>query len=289
MKRSPLLTISEMASLCRISRQTLIYYDKNDVFKPIHTDDKGYRYYSVHQVPFLREICALKDNDFSLKDIVDHFQDRNIKNMQDLFRFKKQTLEEEIEQINLKLKSINERLAYYDYVKEEMQHIQLPYIRQFPERKILFCSWDSTDTEDMDRTTLHFTHMKLRNRCDEFHLKIDRGWGALLRKDHVGTDRPFVNAGGYVNLPPNFENIYDIPEENYLVIPAGFFVCMCKYGMPYEVNFIDFLIRWIEDNHYTITGDILDECLLDTTFYTEEQQKDFCQLQIPVKLPGVTI
>ena len=286
MKRSAMLTISEMASLCRISRQTLIYYDKNDVFKPIHTDEKGYRYYSVHQVPFLREICALRDNDFSLKDIVDNFQNRNIKNIQDLFLFNKQKLEEDIEALNRKLKSVNERLAYYDYVKEEMQHVQIPYIRQFGERKILFCEWD---TEDMDRTTMHLGHMKLRNWCDEFHLKIDRGWGALLRSDHVGTDHPYIKAGAYVNLPPDFENIYDIPEENFFTIPAGFFACMCKYGMPYETEYIDQLIQWIEEHHYTVIGDIIDECLLDTTFYTEEQQKDFCQLQIPVKLPGVTI
>ena len=55
------LTISEMARICRVSRQTLIYYDKNNIFKPVYTNKNGYRLYSIYQIPFLREICALKD------------------------------------------------------------------------------------------------------------------------------------------------------------------------------------------------------------------------------------
>lgn len=284
MKKDATLSISEMANLCRISRQTLIYYDKNGVFKPIYTGEKGYRYYSVLQVPYLREICALKDNGFSLKDIVDNFRERDIKNTQDLLRFKKGKLEEDIAQINQKMKSIEERLNYYEYARQEMQNIQVPFIRQFPRRKILYCCWNADN--HMDRSILHFTHMKLRNRCDEFHIRIDRGWGALLKPDAVRTDTPFAGAGGYVNLPPDFQNVYGIPEENFIVIPAGFFACMCKYGMPYETAYIDMLLEWIAGNHYTVTGDILDECLLDTTFYTEEHQEDFCQIQIPVQLPG---
>ena len=278
-KDETLLTISEMANICRISRQTLIYYDKHDVFKPYYMDDKGYRYYSVYQLPYLREICALKENNFSLKDIVENFKNRDIKNTQDLLRFKKQNLLDEMENIRLKLKSIDERLSYYDYAQQEIERTDIPYIRKFPQRKILFCAWD---VEEMTRSVLHFTHMKLRNRCGELHLTVDRGWGALLRKDDIYTDHPFAGAGGYVNLPADFENIYDIPVENYIVVPAGTFACICRYGMPYETEYVERLFDWIKENNYTITGDILDECLLDTTFYTKERQKDFCQIQIPI-------
>lgn len=280
-KEGQLLTISEMANICRISRQTLIYYDKHDVFKPEYMDEKGYRYYSIYQVPYLREICALKNNNLSLREIVENFQNRNIKNTQDLLRLKKQNLEEEIADLQLKLKSIEERLAYYDYAKQEMTRVNQPYIREFPERKILFCPWD---TDDMNRSHMHYTHMKLRNRCNEFQIKIDRGWGAMLRKATIHTAHPYREAGAYINLPPDFENIYGIPEGHYLVIPAGTFACMCKYGMPYELEYVNQLFQWIEQQGYTVTGDILDECMLDTTFYTEDQKKDFCQIQIPVEI-----
>ena len=59
--------------------------------------------------------------------------------------------------------------------------------------------------------------------------------------------------------------------------------------MPYETDYLDTLRSWIEENHYIIIGDALDECMLDTTFYTEEHPKDFSQLSIPVNLPGTSI
>ena len=54
------LTISEMSEIHNTTRQTLIYYDRIGLFKPIKVDENGYRYYSSNQIPFLREICFLK-------------------------------------------------------------------------------------------------------------------------------------------------------------------------------------------------------------------------------------
>ena len=46
MDKGEYLTVSQMAKLHHISRQTLIYYDHIGLFRPQITDDKGYRYYS---------------------------------------------------------------------------------------------------------------------------------------------------------------------------------------------------------------------------------------------------
>lgn len=39
----------------------------------------------------------------------------------------------------------------------------------------------------------------------------------------------------------------------------------------------------ISENHYRIIGDVVDACLLDTTFYENDSSVDFCQLQIPIE------
>lgn len=52
-----ILTISEMAKICRVSRQTLIYYDKNNIFKPMYTDKNGYRLYSISDSFFAGNLC----------------------------------------------------------------------------------------------------------------------------------------------------------------------------------------------------------------------------------------
>lgn len=44
------LSVSEFANMFDVSRQTLIYYDKIDLFKPFDVDPKtGYRKYTYNQ------------------------------------------------------------------------------------------------------------------------------------------------------------------------------------------------------------------------------------------------
>lgn len=74
---STYISISEMAKLHGITRQTLIHYDNIDLFKPAKVDTNGYRYYCKHQIPYLREICFLKSLGISLKDIISNSIFRN--------------------------------------------------------------------------------------------------------------------------------------------------------------------------------------------------------------------
>ncbi|MFR3298402.1 MAG: MerR family transcriptional regulator [Fusobacterium sp.] len=70
-------TISEIAEFFNISRQTLIYYDKIDIFKPAFIDENGYRYYSRDQFSELSFIISLKNSGFSLNNIKEYFKSRN--------------------------------------------------------------------------------------------------------------------------------------------------------------------------------------------------------------------
>ena len=44
-------TISEMASIFGVSRQTLIYYDKIGLFAPAEVNEKGYRFIRLRRFP----------------------------------------------------------------------------------------------------------------------------------------------------------------------------------------------------------------------------------------------
>ena len=64
-----LYTISELANFFKVSRQTLIYYDKINVFKPEVVDEtNGYRYYSRDQLSEFSFLLLLKSTGFSLKE-----------------------------------------------------------------------------------------------------------------------------------------------------------------------------------------------------------------------------
>ena len=54
-------SISEMAAMFGLTRQTLIYYDRIGLFAPAHVNEEGYRLYEPTQIPFLRLICLMRD------------------------------------------------------------------------------------------------------------------------------------------------------------------------------------------------------------------------------------
>ena len=65
-----MMTIREFASLCGCSTQTLRYYDRIDLLKPVRVDpDSGYRYYAKSQAIDFVKIKNLQAADFSISEI----------------------------------------------------------------------------------------------------------------------------------------------------------------------------------------------------------------------------
>lgn len=64
------MTIKEFASLCGCSTQTLRYYDKIDLLKPVKVDPRsGYRYYEKNQAIAFVKIRNLQAADFTIDEI----------------------------------------------------------------------------------------------------------------------------------------------------------------------------------------------------------------------------
>jgi len=65
-----MITIKEFAALCDCSTQTLRYYDKIDLLKPVKVDQwSGYRYYTKSQAIDFVKIKNLQAADFTIKEI----------------------------------------------------------------------------------------------------------------------------------------------------------------------------------------------------------------------------
>ena len=62
-----MMTIKEFASLCNCNTQTLRYYDKIDLLKPVKVDQwSGYRYYEKSQAIDFVKIKNLQAADFTI-------------------------------------------------------------------------------------------------------------------------------------------------------------------------------------------------------------------------------
>jgi DNA-binding transcriptional MerR regulator len=268
------LSISEMAAIHNISRQTLIYYNKIGLFKPVHIDENGYRYYSAEQIPLLREICFLKSIGIKLNNIKHHIGNRNVTTAISLLELHEEFINKEINYLLKTRKFIQQRLMKYEEAKNFKYELDKPMIEELPERKVVFIPFEN----ELCREELHLTLMKAWSVLSKYEMLPSEGFGTVILKHQLRKDDVFKGAGIYTSLP-----FVDANIENLITLPAGQYACMYKYGMPYHTEFLKTLIQWIDDHQYKIVGDVIDACLLDTTFYENDQSVDFCQLQIPVE------
>lgn len=271
------ISISEMAAIHGISRQTLIYYDKIGLFKPIFTESNGYRCYSPRQIPYLREICFLKSVGLTLEEISRQFEDRNPTKALQAMEKRSQEIEKEIRRLEQTRLYLYHRMKVYKQAEEYIAHTLEPMVQDFPTRQVIFVPFEG----DVDKSRLHVTTMKAWRVLTDYEMLPSNGFGTLLKKESVHQENFLENAGIFISLPFVQEGL-DIPEAR--VLPAGRYVTMYKYGMPYDNSHLNKLLAWMEERGYTVCGDVVDACIFDTTFYQKDLQLDFCQLQIPVKL-----
>ena len=270
-----LIAISEMAKLHGVSRQTLIYYDDIDLFKPVKVDAKGYRYYSRRQIPYLREICFLKSVGISLKDMVKHFNNRSARKEIELLKEQRAKVFQEIARFNKLRNSISQRISLYEEcIEADDINIKDPFIRSCAAKRVLFNEY----VKPINRENLHITLMSLWREVFEKEMVPCSGFGSLFRKEDILNHQPLASAGSCLFLPT-----WNKEYPDSIVLPRSECACMYKYGMPYDMESLEILMDWIDMNGYELCGDVLDVCLLDTTFYREQKTLDYCLLMAPVK------
>lgn len=276
MEEKDLIKISKMAAMHGISRQTLILYDKNGLLKPAYINEAGYRFYSVLQIPYLREICFLKGIGISLTQIRSYLQNRTIASMQDLLEEREQVIEEEIEQLDQQREYLRQRKSLFAHMSTKSRNVNHPIIEWIPERKVVFSPYPD---DRMDKSKLHLTLMEAWEQLIDHDMLPSSGFGSLIRLSSIRGEDPLRGAGSIIILP--FYN--DIDDVDLITLPAGEYVTMYKYSMPYDTDPARQLLDWMDENGYEPAGDIVDMCLLDAIFYDDQHQEDFCRLEVLVR------
>lgn len=269
------ISISEMAKLHGITRQTLIHYDNIELFKPVKVDEKGYRFYSRYQIPYLREICFLKALGIGLKEIVEHFNNRSPEKEMVLLQKQKREIVAQIARLNTMREYLNQRIDMYEEaVDASAMNMGEPFLREIGTRQALFDEF----IQPINKENLHTTLMGLWQQVFAKEMVPSSGFGAVIKKESAQTKNWLQGAGSCIFLPK-----WNKDHQNTIEIPAGEYACLYKHGMPYDEEHVAELMGWLEANDYELIGDIIDVCLLDTTFYKNNTGVDFCMLQAPVK------
>lgn len=91
-------TVGQLAKLSGISKQTLIYYDRQGVFCPKQVDpNNGYRYYTPDQLEVLDSVLLLREMGLSLKEIKLHMSHRTAGRTMELLKEQQAAVQQKID------------------------------------------------------------------------------------------------------------------------------------------------------------------------------------------------
>lgn len=272
--KDDLLSISKMASLRRVTVETLRYYDRIGLLTPDYVDPQsGYRYYSIRQYEKLGTIKELRDLGFSIHEIQDYFSDRNLSKSAAILSSHYASLQEKIRREQELSDILAGKLAFLTEIAKPVPE-EVVTEREFPARRAL------TFGKKAGGPRIHalvFTRL-------EQYLKAD---APILATDRVGVygDRSLLKPSSSCIpcVPMILLTEKDKIEEHVITFPAGRYLCMDYRGGALEEYHPSFAqitdVLWKRNLH--ITGSILQIYRIDKTL-TDQKEETLLELQVPV-------
>lgn len=273
--KEDLLSITELAKLRKVTSETLRYYDRIGLMKPVYVDpDTKYRYYSIRQYERLGTIKELRQLGMSIEDVMDYFNDRNLKKSKRILAHHHQLLQEEIRRKMLLSKILSRKLHFLDELSPPPVS-DVVFECYFPKRYII------TFDEPAGGPREHaYAFTKLEWYLDET--------APILASDRVGVyadGRLLEKSEDYIpSVPMLFVEDGDIQSEYKQEIPAGQYICMYYHDSGLEEYNPSFeLIKdYLRVHDLEINGRIFQIYKIDVTL-TSNPKEALMEIQVPVK------
>ena len=178
-KTGKYLTTGEFAKLCKINKQTLFYYDQIGLLSPILKNEKGYRYYSIHQIELFFVIDLLKDLDMSLNDIQLYMQTKSPERYLSLMYQKKEEIVKKRQEIEMKEKFIQAQIALI----EEASHLDFHHItlEPLPEKTLYL----SRNIENITEEEFVEVVSDFLNELNESHFNTGYPISVITKREQV--------------------------------------------------------------------------------------------------------
>ncbi|MGY3715820.1 MerR family DNA-binding transcriptional regulator [Sutcliffiella cohnii] len=255
------LTTGEFAKLCKVNKQTLIYYDQIGLLSPEVRNEKGYRFYSLRQFELFMVIDLLKDVGMSLHDIKQYTQHKSPDSFLTLMHQKKKEIEKMRQELEAKENLIQTKIKLMEEaLQTDFSKITLEY---FPEAT-LYLSRNIENTSDEEFVEV------VSDFIDELYVsKLDTGFpiGVITTRDHI-IKGEFTNYSYLYIEQPNAKegfSYFHTVEGQFLV---GYHIGDEKtIGHTYER-----LIAEIERLRLSLGEFIFEEYIYDTVVVNDKEQ-----------------
>ena len=264
------LTVGEMAKLAGISRQTLIYYDKEGIFRPSSVNrETGYRYYTADQLETLVNILNLREVGVPLREIRAHMAARTAEGTAALLREQAARAREEAARWETAARRLERKV-------ESLEALSAAEPSLLTERP---AEWLAVEPVGGRRglADVDVALKRVLARASEQGLPHFYQLGDTLSGDDLA-------AGNYLRFSAAFLPLEGAAEGPGIVEkPAGLYA-RCFHQGTYETTFeaYDALLSRIAAAGYRPSGGSYEYCVLDS-MASDTPEAYVTEIQIPVE------
>ncbi|HEX9331953.1 MAG TPA: MerR family transcriptional regulator [Anaerolineales bacterium] len=278
--------IGEFSRLSRVSVRMLRYYDQLGILKPLQTDSfTNYRYYSANQLPRLNRILALRDLGFSLEQIAEMLdEDLSSDQLLGMLKLKRAEIEQEMQVEQLRLARLEARIRQ---MNEKVDHAAYDVILRSIEAELV-ATYREVVADD-ERIQYMFNEVEAYIAAHE-QARADRPPFTIYHD----ADYREKDIDAEIAIPLK----YPIPGTDSIHVRelSGISSAACvvhagSYATLYQAY--NALLKWIEANHYRMTGPIREVYLrygadglgfeLPPTYLTKDTNDFVTELQLSVE------
>ncbi|WP_371366918.1 hypothetical protein SRRS_10850 [Sporomusa rhizae] len=267
------ITAGELASLYGIPKQTLLYYDKNELLVPAFVNEHGYRYYSVSQYLILEIILNLRKLNIPIQDIKDYLHNRSISNFEQILQKKEQECNKIIDE-TIKIKnSLHMSLKTIEKIrKTQLDQIQLNYQGK---KFLLVSEFLTTDMTPRERFKILSKHNQTAFSKEHFK-EFTTGW--IIGKDDFFAEK--FNKTLQFFTPVAHTNA----EKYCFVRPEGLYLTVRFKGTYYQKmpSIYNKILDFIQRNRLIVAGNVY-VFPLKNHWLTADTQTYINQISFPVE------
>jgi DNA-binding transcriptional MerR regulator len=263
-------SIGQICKLYNLGADSLRYYEKKGVLTPKRKEN-GYRTYELKHLFKLNIIKDLRKLGFSINQIKDYFEKRNIDSTIELMQSEINLVEKEI-RILLSLKeNLEEKLESIVSLKN-IECIEKIEIKSIKERKIIIMGTPSEDSSEID---LAFRKLEMQEE-DKLFLLGNKNMGVFL-------SRKGVEDGDYSRYSHAFFFINPNSGEFDAIIPKRDFVCLTYKGSYKKSHkYFEKIMNYIKEKGYILKGAPMEIYRIDI-HETEVEDEFVTEIQVPVE------
>lgn len=263
-------TIGEMSKLQNVSVQTLRYYDKIGLLKPLYIDEKSrYRYYCAKHFVMLNLIKQCKAMGLSLDEIKELIENyTSFDSILNIISKQKEMIDTKIKELNIVKNNISFLEKRIENSLEE--GINYVFVKYNQERK--FIKYNNT-----------------KRYTEEFEINLSEIFVSMEQK-YSSSNKELAFAVSYQDVKKNDQLIYNMlisacegitnDDDNLITLPAGEYITL-NFDDDYNdtSKYYKSVIEYIDTKNIEVSGDFY-EIYIMTRVGNDGKEKSLGQIQI---------